>query len=322
MAKKKPQKPKYDPAHLKDMTLRVKKIAYCKSSFYILVTEIVRSAKEAAVGTELTCKGSIFVQFAVGDQLEIKGLPVREYDKWKKKEVWNLKIIEAALSPMSANRQAIRMISQAKGVGEKKAQELISRLASKGKDPIAIIVKQPSVLRSMNFLSPEQQLEIYKKVKEIAQGSKLQMALMSLEITDRQIAKMTEYFSGVGINAVKKRVFELTEVDGFGFWTVSKIADSFGIPTNDPGRVDACIIYTMRQMTSDGHCFTEGPELVDQVKKTLKKVTKDLIIERSKQLVKHHHIVTDKYNMAEDSEILPGERPFEMRNESQGTDNE
>ena len=65
------------------------------------------------------------------------------------------------------------------------------------------------------------------------------------------------------IAKVKENPYCLADdVFGIGFRMADRIAQTLGYMNNDLRRCKAGVIYTLKQMAGDGHCFMERSELV------------------------------------------------------------
>lgn len=94
--------------------------------------------------------------------------------------------------------------------------------------------------------------------------------LYAMRLSNWEVSKVRErYGDKFVLQTIKENPYQLTEVSGFGFKRVDKIAQAIGYDPHDPRRIAAGIIYTLEQQTNDGHCCLPLDVLTHEASKEL-----------------------------------------------------
>jgi exodeoxyribonuclease V alpha subunit len=91
-----------------------------------------------------------------------------------------------------------------------------------------------------------------------------QVALRGWGLTDKQIARcMNEWHSlAAVVERIRANPYALAEhVHGFGFMRADEVARAMGIKPDDPQRIEAGLVHTLRVASHDGHCWLWGGQL-------------------------------------------------------------
>lgn len=286
------------------VTATMSKMIYQKGLFKIFLCKFSKHKKIEMVGKEFVCKGTVPFDIFIGDEIEITGNPIKVFNDYTNREEWQIKIKSVKKTEEGDKLQATRILTKINGIGRVKAKSIIDKLGSKA---LVRIVNSPSVLNFFDFLTADQRLEIYKKVKKLIEKDVVTAELMKLKVTDFQIGRIKEYFTGnVSIPHIKAHVFELTNVAGFGFLTVCRIANAFGIPKTDKGRIKAGLIYSIKELTSNGDCYVEDDALIEKAYKILEIPKNNKIVkEVFHKMIKDGEIYTFETEVYGESSILP-----------------
>ncbi len=86
------------------------------------------------------------------------------------------------------------------------------------------------------------------------------------------------------------------DIWGVGFKTADRIAQAFGIAPDHPERVMAGLLYKLRAICDDGHCWVERPTLVEATTEELS-IASDLV-SRLDQLWASNRIVIESGKVA------------------------
>jgi exodeoxyribonuclease V alpha subunit len=158
----------------------------------------------------------------------------------------------------------IRLLQRLPGIGPRKAELAVGdfgaeeawRLASE--NPEKIGVKQEHVdeaRRIAGTLIDSYEATVY---------------LLSIGLTDHQAGKIYREYSKDAVQIVRENPYQLTEIDGFGFITVDKVALKAGMGVGNPARISACVLYVLDDgAAATGHIYHNGWALADLVLETL-----------------------------------------------------
>jgi len=117
---------------------------------------------------------------------------------------------------------------------------------------------------------PEQADEAKAIANSLLSSYEATVYLLGLGLTDYQAGKIYRHYGADTIEVVSKTPYRLTEIEGFGFLTVDKIALKAGISVSNPARIAACVLYVLDDGASaSGHIYHNGWGLCDIVIETL-----------------------------------------------------
>lgn len=139
-----------------------------------------------------------------------------------------------------------------KGIGPKLAVEIVRVFGTK---TIEIIEDHPEQLQKVAGISSKRAA----KIAESYQSSHVFMQLYDYfqgGVTEHQVKTIYEKYGGNSVKMLKENPYRLIyDLDGFGFIRTDALAKSGGITAEDPRRTRAAIIYALKTIAQDGHCF-------------------------------------------------------------------
>lgn len=131
-----------------------------------------------------------------------------------------------------------------KGIGPITAKKIVNHFKEQTFD---IIEMSPSSLAEIKSISIKKALEIGEKFKELKKLQNTVMFLQKYNITTNMSLKIYDVYGAKTIDVVKTNPYRLVEdIDGIGFMTADKIAQSIGIPRNSEFRVRAGILFSLK----------------------------------------------------------------------------
>lgn len=151
-----------------------------------------------------------------------------------------------------------------KNVGPALALKIADEFGSKSYD---IIENNPKALTGIPGISEKKAMKIHISHMENKSYSEL-AEYLGEKATPNQIQRIYSEFGKNGLAAIKNNPYIIIyRVDGIGFKIADKLALSSGISRNDPRRVGAAIIYLLKNIASEGHCFCRVENLEGMLKK-------------------------------------------------------
>lgn len=153
-----------------------------------------------------------------------------------------------------------------KGIGENCAKIIYDRF---GDNLFEVLDTNPNLLLQVPKLTPKKISKIvdyYKtNYKQILVAHEL-YNFTEGQITVNQSNKIYEKYKDNTLDVVKNNPYVLTEIAGFGFKTVDKIALSTGLKKNSPFRLKSAIMYILDEVaTAKGHTYLLANELEEYV---------------------------------------------------------
>ncbi len=189
--------------------------------------------------TPVVCVGKL-VNASIGENLSLDGDYVNNA-KYGYQFVFNS--YEVVLPTSLAGIERYLSSGLIKGVGPVTAKNIVNHFKEKTFD---IIEFSPSSLAEVKNISPKKALEIGEKFKELKKLQNAVMFLQKYNITTNMSLKIYEIYGSKTIEIVKNNPYRLVEdVDGIGFASADKIAQSIGIPSDSQFRIRAGLLHTL-----------------------------------------------------------------------------
>lgn len=151
-----------------------------------------------------------------------------------------------------------------KGVGEKTAEKIVKHF---GKDTLNVIEKDPDKLAEIKGISKTKAIEIYNGYCELKKMQRQIMFLQSYGITVNLAIKIYNVYKDSTEDVVSNNPYKLIDdIDGVGFATADRIANSLGIAKDSVFRIRAGVVYTLKESgEKQGNTFLHIDELKSKV---------------------------------------------------------
>jgi exodeoxyribonuclease V alpha subunit len=116
-------------------------------------------------------------------------------------------------------------------------------------------------------------------------------------ISASQAIKIYRTYGQEALRLVRENPYRLAEdIWGIGFKTADRIAISLGMPTMDPRRARAGLLFVLSEAAGQGHCYLEQAELIRQ-SATLLEMTPALVETELPRLVTDEKVVLARDNI-------------------------
>jgi len=146
-----------------------------------------------------------------------------------------------------------------KGIGPAYAERIVAHF---GLETIDIIDKQPERLREVADIGPKRSQQILRAWEEQKQIRGVMLFLAGHGVSANLATKIYKQYGDRALEIVKCDPYQLArDIYGVGFKTADKIAQSLGLPADHPSRLEAGLVYTLNEFSSDGHVYVPQDEL-------------------------------------------------------------
>ncbi|MCM1289562.1 MAG: ATP-dependent RecD-like DNA helicase [Corallococcus sp.] len=204
----------------------------------------VGSFATLSVGAVLCVTGEVSVHSKYGEQLAVSGYEVKN----------------------PTNRQGIvKYLSGGliKGVGEKTADRIYDMF---GDDTFGVIENNPALLARVKGISVKRAMEIANSVASLKVMQSQIMFLQGFGISTNLAIKIYNIYKGDTDTLVKENPYRLIDdVDGVGFLTADKIAQSMSIPAESGFRVRAAFVHALKEAAEkQGNTFLYFDDLISR----------------------------------------------------------
>lgn len=187
------------------------------------------------------------------------------------------------------------LLREAPGIGPKIAVQLVNTF---GEKLLERMREHPEEISGINGITEGKAKQLQEWAKSENNVAKFKERLYEIGLLPGQVARLLAAYGGEAENRIKANCFKLTEVSGFGFLTVAKIADLLAIPQDDPGRIKAAVMYAFEEMTGEGHTCLTVRKIVLETQKLIQ-CKQELIIEQIKFLLESRHLISEETRLGD-----------------------
>ena len=147
-----------------------------------------------------------------------------------------------------------------KGIGPAYAERIVNHF---GLETIDIIDKQPERLREVADIGPKRSQQILRAWDEQKQIRGVMIFLSGHGVSTNLATKIYKQYGDRSLEVVQRDPYQLArDIYGVGFKTADRIAQSLGLPAEHPSRLEAGLIYTLEEFSSDGHVYVPQSDLL------------------------------------------------------------
>lgn len=210
-------------------------------------------------GDDIVCVGS-FPTLTVGTVLQVSG-KVSVHSKYGEQLA-----VETYTVLNPTNKEGIiKYLSSGliKGVGEVTATNIYNMF---GDDTFGVIESNPALLARVKGISSKKAMDIANAVARLKVMQEQVMFLQNYGISTNLSVKIYNVYKGDTKELVSQNPYRLIDdVDGVGFLTADKIAQSMSIPVESQFRVRAAIVYSLKDTAEkQGNTFLFFDDLLER----------------------------------------------------------
>jgi exodeoxyribonuclease V alpha subunit len=212
-----------------------------------LVT-IVGNLLDVPVGSELLCNGNWKVDPRYGRQFSVQS--------WEEVMPSTLEGIERYLGS-----------GLIRGIGPAYAKAIVEHFGLETIEVIENNIERLSEIPRLGERRIEQIRESWEKQREI---KNVMLFLQSNGVSTTFAAKIYRHYGKNSVTVVRNNPYRLADdIWGVGFKTADTIASKLGYEKNDIRRCKSGVIYTLNELTDDGHVYAEKEQLMKSAIKLL-----------------------------------------------------
>lgn len=162
-----------------------------------------------------------------------------------------------------------------KGIGPKTAARIVAHF---GEDTLTILDQSPRRLMEIASLGDKKVEAIVASWDEQRKVADVMMFLNTHGISPTFAARIFKTYGPDAIAIVSADPYKLAnDIQGIGFLSADRIAQSMGIAADSQERMRAAILYLLQQAEERGHCYVTTPQLTGMLRDALK-LAEDRII--------------------------------------------
>jgi exodeoxyribonuclease V alpha subunit len=177
-----------------------------------------------------------------------------------------------------------------KGIGPRLAERIVGRF---GAQTLEVIESQPERLGEVPDIGPKRSRSIARAWEEQKQVKEIMIFLHSHGVSTNLAIKIYKQYGDQSLEVVQSDPYRLArDIFGVGFKTADRIAQALGLPADHPSRIEAGVVYTLNEMTGEGHVYAPQTELVER-STALLEVSEELIPAAIERLTQDERVRQD-----------------------------
>ena len=147
-----------------------------------------------------------------------------------------------------------------KGIGPKLASLIVKKF---GTDTLDIIEESPEKLLELPGIGKTRVNRIRNSWQEQKEVRNIMLFLQGHNVSTGHATKIYKQYGNESLKIVQENPYKLADdIWGIGFKTADSIAEKLGFDKERYVRLRSGILFTMNQMSNDGHCFATREELL------------------------------------------------------------
>ena len=200
-----------------------------------------------------------FIDVQVGASVKLEG----KFEKTKYGVQYSFQSYEMSMPKSLAGIEKYLGSGLIKGIGPITAKKIVEKF---GTDTLDILEYSPQKLAAINGISEKKAIEIGFSFKEHREVQNTIMFLQNYNISTNMSLKIYNIYREKTTEIVKNNPYKLVEdVDGIGFATADKIAQSVGIPKDSLFRLRAGLIHVLKtSCEKNGNTYLPKNMLLEQ----------------------------------------------------------
>ena len=170
-----------------------------------------------------------------------------------------------------------------KGVGPKFAQRIVRQF---GKDTLDVIEQSPDKLLEVPGIGKMRVERIKKSWQEQKEVKNIMLFLQGHNVSTAHATKIYKTYGEKSLDVVRENPYKLADdIWGIGFRTADTIAEKLGFERDKFVRLRSGILYTLNQLSNEGHCYATremllktGAELLETDEDKLSKALDEMLL--------------------------------------------
>lgn len=215
-------------------------------------------------GDDITCVGT-FPTLSVGAVLSVSGKVV-VHNRYGEQ----LSVERFAMSDPTSRQGIVKYLSSGliKGIGEVTANSIYDKF---GEDTFGVIENNPMLLVQVKGISQKRAMDISNAVAELKSMQEQIMFLQGYGLTVNLSVKIYNMYKEQTKRIVLDNPYRLIDdIDGVGFLTADKIAQSMGVERLSEFRIRAAIVHELKEAADkEGNTYLRFDDLMDACSKIL-----------------------------------------------------
>lgn len=244
----------------------------CRVKDYSDLVPVIGNMIDANVGSVLVCEGEWKVDAKYGRQFVAQN--------------W-----EETLPATVYGMEKYLGSGLIKGVGPKFAKKIVQKY---GTDTFAVIEDNVEVLIEIDGIGKKRVqmiAESWEKQKEV---KNIMIFLQEHQVSTSYAAKIYKQYGNDSIPVIKENPYKLADdIWGIGFKTADQIAGKLGFDNESYVRLRSGIMYTLSELSNEGHVYAEKQQLIDTASELLGASPETVVITMD-DMLKNGELILEK----------------------------
>ena len=154
-----------------------------------------------------------------------------------------------------------------KGIGPVMAQRIVRQF---GGETFEVIDSNLARLAQVEGIGPKRLEMIARAWEEQKQIREVMLFLQAHDLSTAYAPKIFKAYGRQAIQVMRENPYQLaTDIHGIGFVSADRIAAKLGFAPDHPGRLEAGLLYTLSQLSNEGHVYYPLEPLLDKAQELL-----------------------------------------------------
>lgn len=244
----------------------------CRVKDYAELVPVIGNMLDATVGSVLLAEGSWKVDAKYGRQFVA--------EKW-----------EETLPATVYGMEKYLGSGLIKGVGPKFARRIVQKY---GADTFAVIEDNADRLMEIEGIGRKRVRMIAESWERQKEVKNIMLFLQDHGVSTSYAAKIYKQYGNESIEKMKENPYRLADdIWGIGFKTADQIADKLGFDKQSFLRLRSGIMYTLSELSNDGHVYAEKMQLI-QAASGLLEAEPEFIVMTMDEMLKKEDLILEK----------------------------
>ncbi len=185
-----------------------------------------------------------------------------------------------------------------KGVGPKFAKRIVQKFGTDTFDVIEVEVERLQEVDGIGSKRIQMIAESWLKQKEI---KNIMLFLQEHQVSTSYAAKIFKQYGNDSIKVMQENPYKLADdIWGIGFKTADQIAMKLGFEKESYVRLRSGLMYTLSELSNDGHVYAEKQQLIDKASELLEAEPATITMTMDDMLLKEELILEKNISKTDD----------------------
>ena len=252
----------------------------CRVKDYSDLVPVIGNMIDANVGSVLVCEGNWKVDSKYGRQFVA--------DNW-----------EETLPATVYGMEKYLGSGLIKGVGPKFAKKIVQKY---GVDTFAVIEDNVELLIEIEGIGRKRVQMIAESWERQKEVKNIMLFLQEHQVSASYAAKIYKQYGNDSIAVMKENPYKLADdIWGIGFKTADQIATKLGFGKESYVRLRSGLMYTLSELSNDGHVYAEKQQLIDKASELLE-ASPEAVVMTMDDMLSKEELILEKNIMRTDED--------------------